>query len=145
MIYALSNFDIALLIATGAAILLGIIIFFLAGLYHVKKDHCIIIEKARQYYQTYEEGWHFKMPIIYQRVGLYCLLPQVRVYTTESGNKLNVTYQIVDVKTYHYKGIKFETLMKVIEKENSEITLTVLQDKFKEYGLQFINIKKAVQ
>ena len=144
MIYELSNIDLVFIIAVGVSILLGLFIFFLAGLYHVKKDYAIIIERAREYYKTYEKGWHFKMPIKYQRVGLYCLAPQVRTYIANNGNKLSVTYQIVDVKKYHYSGMKFEVLMKVIEKENSEITLTVLENKFNEYGLKFINIKKAV-
>ena len=144
MIYEVSNIDLIFLIAIGVAILLGLFIFFLAGLYHVKKDHVIIIEKAREFYKIYESGWHFKMPIVYQRVGLYCIAPQVRRYIAKSGNKLSITYQIVDVKTYHYKGMRFELLMKVIEKENNEITLTVLENKFAEYGLKFINIQKVV-
>ena len=143
MIYELEKLDIVLLIAVGIAILLGAFIFFLAGLYHVKEDYCIIVEKARSYYKTYGHGWHFKWPIVYQRVGLYCIAPQVRTYVAKNGNKLSITYQIEDVKKYHYSGIKFETLMSVIEKENSEITLSTLENKFNEYGLKFINIKKA--
>lgn len=145
MIYSLSNFDIALIIAASGAVVLGIIFLFLAGVHRVKKGYCIIVEKVREYYATYYEGWHFKFPIIYQRVGLYCLVPQVRRYVSEAGNKLSITFKIEDPKTYHYKGINFETLMKVIEKENDEITLTVLKDKFHEYGLEFINIQKVAE
>lgn len=144
MIYELNNFDLIFIIAVGVALVLGAIIFFFAGLYHVKKDYVIIVEKARKFYALYEEGWHFKMPVAYQRVGLYCVAPQVRRYVATSGNKLSITYQIIDAKKYHYSGINFDTLMKVIEKENSEITLTVLENKFNEYGLKFINIQKVV-
>ena len=143
MLIYLSILDTVLLISAGAAILIGIGIFFLVGIYHVKKDYEIIIEKAGEYYTTLKQGTHFKMPIAYQRVGSYCVAPQLRTYVAKSGNKLCVTFQIEDTKKFHYCGLKFETIMAVIEKENSEITLTVLQDSFAKYGLKFINIQKA--
>ena len=143
MIYTLSNLDIALLIGVGSAIIIGALIFFLAGTYHVKKGYEVIIEKANEYYTTLREGWHFKMPIVYQRAGTYCVAPQVRRYTSQAGNKLSVTYHVKDTKTFHYCGLQFETIMLKIEKENSEITLPVLQNTFSKYGLEFLNIQKV--
>ena len=143
MISLLSSLDIALLIGTGIAIVAGLIIFFLVGIYRVKKDYEAIIEKAGEYYTTLKQGVHFKMPVVYQRVALYCVAPQVRSYTSQAGNKLSITFQIEDSKKYHYSGLKFETIMALIEKENSEINLTDLQNTFSQYGLKFINIKKA--
>ena len=143
MINLISTLDLALLIGAGSAILIGAAIFFLTGIYHVKEDYEVIIEKAGEYYTTLTVGNHYKMPIVYQRVGSYCVAPQVRVYNTKVGNKLSITFQIEDTKKFHYCGLKFETIMAVIEKENSEIDLTVLQNSFAKYGLKFINIKKA--
>lgn len=143
MIYALSNLDIALLIGVGAAIIIGALIFFLAGVYHVKKGYEVIIEKANEYYTTLKEGWHFKMPIVYQRAGTYCVAAQVRRYISQAGNKLSITYEVEDSKVFHYCGYNFEAIMLKIEKENSEITLPVLQDSFAKYGLKFLNIQKV--
>ncbi len=138
----LSALDIAIIISIPSAIIIGLLIFFLAGLHRVPKNHVIVMEKARNFYCIYEKGTHFKMPIAYQKAGVYCVVPQTRTYTANNGNHLDITYQIVDVKLYHYSGLRFEDIMHKIEKENSEINLTTLTDNFNKYGLKFINIKK---
>ncbi len=143
MITLLDILDKVLIISASGAVFLGAVIFFIAGIYHIKDGYEAIVEKASGYYTTLTKGWYFKMPIVYQRVGLYCVRPQVRRYVTQVGNKLSVTYQIEDTQKFHYSGLKFETIMAVIEKENSEINLTVLQDNFAKYGLKFINIQKV--
>ena len=140
----LSALDIAILISIPSALLIGCLIFFFAGLHRVPKNHAIIIERAKEFYCVYDSGTHFKMPIAYQKVGVYCIAPQTRKYIANNGNSLDITYQIEDVKLYHYSGVKFEDLMRKIEKENSEINLTILTDNFAKYGLKFINIKKAM-
>ena len=139
----LSKLDIAMLISIPSAILLGALIFFLAGLHRVPKNHAIIIEKAKEFYCVYDKGAHFKMPIAYQKVGIYCIVPQVRKYTANNGNNLDVTFQIEDVRKYHYSGMTFVDIMQKIEKENSEINLTILTDTFNQYGLKFISINKS--
>ena len=139
----LSNLDKALILSTVIAIALGILIFFLAGLYRVPKGRVIIIEKARQFYCTYDKGIHYHNPLIYQRVGSYVIKPVVRRYTAQNGNELDITYKIEDVKKFHYSGMTFKAIMMRIEKENSEITLSVLTDSFAKFGLHFISINKA--
>lgn len=140
----LQPIDIAIIIAVPSAILIGLLMFFFAGLHHPRKNYAIIIEKARAFHCVYDQGFHFKMPIVYQRVGTYCIVPQTRTYLTNNGNNLDVTFQIEDVKTYHYAPIKFNDIMRKIEKENSEINLTILTETFNKYGLKFINIKKSL-
>lgn len=140
----LSTLDIVILISIGAAIVIGVLIFFLAGLHHVPKRHAIVIEKAREFYCVHDKGTHFHMPIIYQKAGTYCIEPQVRKYVANNGNKLDITYQIVDVEKYHYHYITIDDLMKRIERENSEINLTVLTDKFSQFGLKFIKVEKSL-
>lgn len=138
----LQTIDIVILITLPCAFLIGIGIFFLAGLHHVKKNYVIIIERAKEYYATYEAGFHFKMPIAYQKVGTYCIAPITRGYTANNGNHLKITYQVIDPKKYHYSYIPFDALMKRIEKENAEITLDVLTNAFNNFGLKFISIDK---
>ena len=140
----LQPLDIAIIIAVPSALLLGLLIFFLAGIHHPPKRHAIVIEKVKQFYCVYDKGTHFNMPIVYQRVGTYCIVPQTRTYIANNGNSLDITFQIDDVKKYHYSSIKFDEIMKKIEKENSEINLTILTNSFAEYGLKFISIKQSM-
>lgn len=140
----LKPLDLIIIISIPSALLLGAIIFFLAGLHHPPKNHAIVIEKVKEFYCVHDKGVHFHMPIIYQRAGVYCIVPQTRTYVANNGNSLEITYQVEDVKTYHLNHITFEELMRKIEKENSEINLTILTDNFAKYGLKFINIKKSM-
>ena len=140
---SLSPLDLTMIIAIPSALLIGAGIFFLAGVHHPKKDYAIIIERAGEYYCTYTSGTHFKMPLAYQRVGNYCTAPIIRGYITKANNHIMITYQIEDVKTFHYSRTKFEDIMEKIEKENKEVNLQVLTDNFTKYGLKLISIKKA--
>ena len=140
----LSALDIALLISAGVILLLAVIVFFLAGIQRVPKNHAIVMNRAGEFYCVYDKGTHFKMPIIYQRAGVYCIAPVVQKYIANNGNHLDITYQIVDVEKFHKNRIHLEDLMRRIEKENSEINSTVLSEKFSMYGLKFINVTKSL-
>ena len=140
----LSTLDLAILISIPVALFIGFGIFLLAGVHRVPKKHAIVIERVREFYCIYDKGTHFKFPIIYQKVGVYCIVPQIRVYTAKNGNKLDITYQIEDVKKYHYNFKSIEDIMQDVEKENDEINLILLQEAFSKYGLKFINVKKSL-
>ena len=140
----LSTLDIALLISAGVILLLAVLVFFLAGIQRVPKNHAIVMNRAGEFYCVYDKGTHFKMPIIYQRAGVYCIAPIVKKYVANNGNHLDITYQIVDVEKFHKNRIHLEDLMKRIEKENSEIDSTVLSEKFSMYGMKFINVTKSL-
>ena len=139
----LSTFDIALIIIAASAVAIGLIILFFAGLYKVPKNHGLIFERAGKFNSYYNKGVHFKFPIVYQRVAVYCIVPQTRKYVAANGNKLDVTFLIKDPVKYHYSNEKFEGIMKKIEKENEDVSLQVLQESFVQYGLEFISIKKS--
>ena len=139
----ISNLDKALIISAAIALVVGFGIFMLAGVHRVKKYYAIIIERAGEYSKTLYQGVHFAFPIVYQRVGYYCIAPQIRRYITKSGNKLSITYQVEDVKKYHYSHIDLSIIMRKIEEENSEIDFAVLESNFSKYGLRFINIKRV--
>ncbi len=140
----LSALDTALLISAGVILLLAVLVFFLVGIHRVPKNHAIVINKAGEFYCVYDKGTHFKVPVIYQRAGVYCIAPIVKKYVANNGNHLDITYQIVDVEKYHKNRISLDDLMKRIEKENSEINSTVLSEKFSMYGLKFINVTKSL-
>lgn len=139
----LSTLDIALIIAASTAILIGLIIFIISGFYKVPKNHGIIFERSCKFNSYYDKGVHFKFPIFYQRVAVYCIVPQTRKYIAQNGNKLDVTFTITDPVKYHYSELKFDEIMKKIEKENEDVNLQVLKDSFVIYGLEFISIKKS--
>lgn len=140
----LSALDTALLISAGVILLLAVLVFFLVGIHRVPKNHAIVINKAGEFYCVYDKGTHFKVPVIYQRAGVYCIAPIVKKYVANNGNHLDITYQIVDVEKFHKNRIELDDLMKRIEKENSEINSTVLSEKFSMYGLKFINVTKSL-
>ena len=144
IIINISALDLALYISLGIILVLAVLVFFLAGLHRVPKNHAIVINKVGEFYCVYDKGTHFKMPIVYQRAGVYCIAPIVKKYVATNGNHLDITYQIVDVEKFHKNRILLEDLMKRIEKENSEINSTVLSEKFALYGLKFINITKSL-
>lgn len=143
MLVYLSTLDIVLIILAASSVLIGVVFYFFAGLYRVPKNHGIIIEKAGQFSNYYDKGVHFKAPIVYQRVAVYCIVPQTRKYVAQNGNKLEVTFTIKDPVKYHYSGYRFDDIMEEIEKENEDVSLQVLQDTFIEFGLEFISIKKS--
>ena len=144
MIINLSALDTALLIGGAILLVLAVLVFFLVGIHRVPKNHAIVINKAGEFYCVLDKGTHFKMPVIYQRAGIYCTAPIVKMYIANNGNHLDITYQIEDVEKYHKNRISLDDLMQRIEKENSEINSTVLSDKFALYGLKFININKSL-
>lgn len=139
----ISALDQALLITTLIFISLGLIILILCGFYKVGEDRVIIIEKSREFYKECHQGIYFFFPIIYQRVGSYIISPLIRRYTTRSNVTVDIVYQVIDVKKFHYSHLTFENIMQKIEKENSDINIAVLTDNFTKYGLKFININKV--
>ena len=142
MILYLDSLDIALLISGIGALLVGAIIFFIVGIYKVKPKHVIIIERVNTFYKVVGKGFHFFMPLVYKKVGTYCIAPMQEGITLDNGNKLYLTYQITDPQTYHYKGIDVGTYLNKINKLNETITTELLEKEFLLIGIKFISVKK---
>ena len=69
--------DIQLIILViSIAIIIGIILFVLSGLFHVKKDEVSVFEKLYTFHSIKEEGYYFFTPLVTKRVGNYSLKPQ---------------------------------------------------------------------
>ena len=49
MVLLIETFDLVLIISALVALTVGALIFFSIGIYHVKKDHAIIIEKIKEH------------------------------------------------------------------------------------------------
>ena len=139
----IAKFDLFLIFSGLFVILLGGLIFLLIGVYKVKENHAVIIEKINTYHKTIYKGWHYYLPIIYRRVGYYCIAPQKRCVTLSNGKVLYVTYQIEDVKQYHYSQTNVEQLLNRIRKENESINKEILESEFKKRGLIFISLSDS--
>lgn len=141
MIILLSALDIALLICLAIGIVGGATLFFLTGLFHVKKDYVMIIEKYSEYHKTCGKGWYFFLPIKYRKVGYYNTSIQERVCTIGESKKLVLTYQIIDPKLYHYSGSKVETYLEIIRKRHDEMNEEILIEELAKIGLKYISIR----
>lgn len=137
----LSNLDIVLIVSVIASLIIGTAIFFIVGVHKIKPRYVAIIEKIDRFYCIAKAGWHFYMPIVYKRVGIYCIAPQQVGVTLSNGNKLFLIYQIEDPKLYHYQGVDVQTHLNVIDKHNKNITTKLLEEEFKKIGVKFISIK----
>lgn len=130
---------IILLTCIGVA-LIGIIFFILTGIFHVKKGHAIIIEKVKSYYGTYESGWYWFWPFLYQRVGYYNLNP-IKTITLRNGRRAEIKYHIFDVKLYHYSKITVEAFINKITLEQVVVNLEFLKSNLKQIGVELTSIK----
>lgn len=140
----MEKLDLILLIGTLGVFVVGFLIYLTAGLYRPRKGYAIIIEKLGVFESCFDKGVHFYWPLVYKCVGYYCVVPQTRRVTFQETLTLEMTYQIVDPKLFHYSGYKAEEYMHKVRKENSELTLAILKDEFKKIGIDFINLKRPL-
>ena len=138
----MSELDIVLLIILSSVILLSVIIFFLSGVYRVKKGYTMIIEKAEEFYKECGEGKYFFMPVVYKRKGIYPLSPLEKDVHLENGNTLILTFQIIDVKKFHYSSRDVELEINKAAKENEEMDEEVLRSTLENIGVKYLGIRK---
>ena len=138
----MGKLDIILLIILGATLLTSVILFFVSGIYRVKKDQVMIIEKAEKFYQACPEGKYYFMPIAYKRKGIYPLLPLEKDLHLKNGNVLLITYQIEDPKKFHYSSRDIELEINKAVEENEEMSKEILESTLNNIGVKFINIRK---
>lgn len=137
----ISTLDTALIISLIAGLILAVIIFIASGLYRVKKNHAVVIEKYGEYHKTLYQGWHFCFPILYRRVGYYNLSTAERTVLIENVKRLTIKYKITDCQKLHYSRLSLQDLINNIRKNYSEITEEILIEEFDKVGLQFISVR----
>lgn len=140
---SLISLDQGLLIVLGAGLGLAIIIFLFAGIYKVKKNHVILVEKMKKFHGIYKSGLHFFLPVIYTREGYYCVEEMEKTVQIVNGKKLKIRYKIEDVKKYHYSYITIEKLLNKIRDNYESIDKDILIEEFNKLGLKFISIREA--
>lgn len=139
----LNAVDFVLLYILLGGLALGLVIFFFAGLYRVKKNHAIVVEKMKRFHGIYKSGFHFFLPIIYTREGYYCIEEMEKVVQIPNGKKLRIRYKIEDLKKYHYSYISLDALINKIRAEHESVNNDILIEEFDKLGLKFISIREA--
>ena len=138
----MKEFEIILYIILPSALLLGAAIFFLSGVYHVKKNQNMLVEKVEAFYKIVGPGTYFFMPIIYKRKGVYTMTPMEKDIHIENGKTLIITYQVNDVKLYHYTKESIEERVNQANKENLEMSNEILKKTLEEMGLTYLGIRE---
>lgn len=137
----MSTLDIILLSIMGGAIILGAIIFFLAGVYKVKENKAMVIEKAEKFYGVYTKGLYFFMPIVYKRKGVYTLVPMERDIYIEGLRDMVLTYQVIDVEKYHYYDGDVSDLVRRTYEKFPDLEEEILIDELNNIGIKYISIR----
>ena len=138
----MSKLDITLLIILGSTLVISIILFFVSGIYRVKKGYMMVIEKAEKFYQVCPEGRYYFMPVMYKRKGIYPLEPLEKDLHLKNGNVLLITYQIVDVQKFHYSSRDIELEVNKAVDENSEMSKEILEATLDNIGVKFLGIRR---
>ena len=133
--------EITLLIVVIVVLVIGPLIFFLSGIYKVKKNQVMVIEKIDTFYKLYEEGKYFLMPILYKRRGVYTLGKQTRLLKIEGLKDIEITFEINDVKKYHYS--KDDVISKINEVYYSGVQIDeeILKNSLMDIGVTFISAR----
>ena len=138
----MSKLDITLLIILGSTLVISIILFFVSGIYRVKKGYMMVIEKAEKFYQVCPEGRYYFMPVMYKRKGIYPLEPLEKDLHLKNGNVLLITYQIVDVQKFHYSSRDIELEVNKAVDQNPEMSKEILETTLDNIGVKFLGIRK---
>ena len=138
----MKEIEIIFYIVVPLVLLLGVGIFFLSGVYKVKKNQMMLVEKVEQFYKIVGPGTYFFMPIIYKRKGVYTITPMEKNIHIENGRNLIITYQVEDVKLYHYTKESIEEKVNEANNNNSEMSNEILTNTLKEMGLKYLGIRE---
>ena len=137
----MSSLDIALLIIIASVVVIGSLLFFLSGIYKVKKNQVMVIEKAGEFYKLYEEGTYFLMPLMYKRKGVYTTSKLEKNIHIDGLREMILTYQVIDVKKYHYYDGDVSKCIEDTYQKSEEMSEEILINSLSEIGVKFISIR----
>ncbi|MCQ2793337.1 MAG: hypothetical protein MJ221_02810 [Bacilli bacterium] len=122
-------------------LLLGGILYALTGFISVKKGRVAIIERVGQFVGLYKPGLYYFAPMLYRRVGMY------RVGVIKDQYLINridyqLTYEIIDVKIYHYVGKHdIEGILRATLKDSRNDLSNVMNKRCEAIGVKFIQLE----
>ena len=129
------------LIALGIVIILGGLFFFFAGLFKVKKDQVMIIERMNEFKGVYEKGIYWFMPIVYRRVGVYTMKEMEQTIHFDDLRDMVIRFQVGDVIKYHYSEYNVEQKVNEAHKKYPEMSEEILKSELLDIGIRFISIR----
>jgi regulator of protease activity HflC (stomatin/prohibitin superfamily) len=132
----LSTLDFLLIVLS--ILCFGIILFFITGFIRIKKGCVAIIERMGMYVGTYQHGLRYFMPLVYRRVGMYKMGVTNREVDISRYEKSNVTYEIMDVKLFHYSGHDFDGIVRIAYRDHKDNMDAYLKDAFQKVGVDYI-------
>lgn len=132
--------DLELIIACLAIIAVGVGLFFLTGFITVRKGWIAIVEKLGIYVGTYTKRFNYFLPLLYRRVGMYPLSALTKPISINSS-KYQITYQIIDAKSYHYSGHDIEKTLNASGIQTLVLNEKQIGDALAAIGCRVIAIK----
>ena len=134
--------DFVFLIIILGALVLGGILFLLTGFISVKKGRIAIIEKAGAFVGIYRPGIYYFAPIVYRRVGMYRVGEITEIYEL-NRIEYRITYEIEDVKKYHYEG-KHDMygIMRASLSDSKDNLSQAMKTRSAAIGVRFIKLEK---
>lgn len=125
--------------------LLGGLLFFLTGFIRVYKGRVAIIERVGQFVGLYKPGIYYFAPILYRRVGMY-RVGEIKEKYLINRVDYQITYEIEDVKQYHYVGHHdIEGILRATLLDSKDNLSEALIKRYKEVGVKFITLEKLKQ
>lgn len=125
-----------------AILALGAILFFLTGFIKVKKGRVAIIERIGNFIGIYKPGIYYFFPLLYRRVGMYKVGEFKEIYEIDRI-QYQVTYEIVDIKKYHYVG-KHDMygIIKASLKDSKDNLSEAIIRRSELVGVRFVKLEK---
>lgn len=125
--------------------LLGGLLFFLTGFIRVYKGRVAIIERVGQFVGLYKPGIYYFAPILYRRVGMY-RVGEIKEKYLINRVDYQITYEIEDVKQYHYVGHHdIEGILRATLMDSKDNLSDALIKRCKEVGVKFMTLEKLKQ
>lgn len=122
-------------------LLLGGILYALTGFIHVCKGRLAIIERAGQFVGIYKPGWYYFAPVLYRRVGMY-RVGEVKERFLIRRVEYQITYEIIDIKQYHYVGKHdIEGVLSATLKDSRNELSDVMTRRCNDIGVRFIQLE----
>lgn len=125
-------------------VLTGLALFFLTGFTYVRKNRIAVIERLGMFTGLYKHGLYYFMPLVYRRVGYYRIDEISEIYKINK-EKYRITYEIIDVKKFHYIGN--HNVLVILEKNinNSDNLSASLKENYNQIGVKFIRLERIIK
>lgn len=100
----------------------GIIVFFLTGVLHVKKNQVVVVAQKGKPLVFLSKGWHYRLPWLFRVSPNYPLTPTRFSFRLSSRRKIQGLYQVSDPALYFVSQLTLRHVLKELSKETKNPT-----------------------